>query len=126
MLVYGDNKTAIAGPLDVMFIYHRLPTDTFHPVIYEESPFPGELRPVEELALVRLKSKGHHTQGAPTFAEAQRLLDELRYTVRINDSNVYREQPVPWGGQLGDVMVVHNWRRPGRERTFSPYTPDAN
>lgn len=120
MLVNNGNGTYTVGPLDVICIYHNVTAGTYHPVIYRESPMPGVIKPHTEADNVRLKSSMHHTEGAPTFDGALGLLAQLRERILIPDCNVFTEQALPWDGQLADVMVVSNWRKPGFERDFRP------
>jgi hypothetical protein len=119
MLIDKGDGTYAAGPLDVIFIYHHVEAGTFHPVFYEEHPMPGPVGPYNELEFVRLFSKMHHTRGAPTLEGAQELLAEMRTTIKVEDHNVESEHPMPWDGELGDVMIVPNWRKKGAERSFS-------
>jgi hypothetical protein len=121
MLIDNGDGTYTAGPLDVMFIYHHVGAGTYHPAFYEERPMPGPVAPHDELEFVRLFSKMHHTQGAPTLEEAQQLLVEMRGKIKVDDLNVESETPIPWSGELGDVMLVLNWRKKGAETAFSPH-----
>jgi hypothetical protein len=109
----------IAGPLDAIFIYHNIEGDTYHPVYYRERPMPGPIQPHDELSIVRLASHMHHTVGAETLEEAKQMLADMREQVAIDDLNVDSEHPVPWNGELGDIMVVPNWRKRGEERPFA-------
>lgn len=95
----------LAGPLDVICIL-RLPTGTYHVAFFEERPFPGPVQDVSETSIVRLSSKMHHTQGAPTLEGAQIHLGEMRETLQISDINV-----------IGDVAIevedpVSTWTLP--------------
>lgn len=50
-----------------VLIQHALDTDRYHPAYYRLAPFPGGV----DGGPVRYKSRGHHTTGFDTLAEAQ-------------------------------------------------------
>lgn len=74
---------------------------TWHPIFYYESPLPG---PIDEQAVARYKSKGHHTEGFETRDLALKSCDELK-TKLITEygSNVVMElgddQILEWNGE---------------------------
>jgi hypothetical protein len=109
MLIPKGDGTYMCGPLDVACILHDVAKDRYHAAFFYEKPFPGEVPSVEETCLVRLKSKMHHTEGAPTLEEAQIHLDELLETLTIDEENIWRDAQ-PWDGGVGIVWVVENWK----------------
>ncbi len=117
MLVETGEGTFVTGRLDVVLILHHVEADTYHVCCFTEAPFPGTGGVSGDM--VRLKSRAHHEQGAPTLAEAQVQLDALLQSVHFDEPNILREPAKPWDGELGLVMVVNNWRKPGSERTFA-------
>lgn len=109
----GTKPSHTAGPLDVLCILHDTTVDRYHVAFFEEAPMPGPIGPVEALSAVRLKSRMHHTEGAPTLDGALEHLDTmLAEQIELPESNVCRE-PFPWDGSLGLVWLVPNWRRLG-------------
>jgi hypothetical protein len=120
MRIANADGTVTGGPLDVIMLYHHEKAGTYHPVIYVEAPMPGPVPPFDLVEIVRLKSDQHHTEGSPTLEGGWQLLAELRAIFIIPDQNVYTDQPVPWNGEIGDVMIVPNWRKRGEERSFTP------
>jgi hypothetical protein len=120
MLLFGNGDGMLAaGPLDVVLIYHHVEAGTYHPAIYLDRPMPGPVVPYDEREMVRLRSDQHHTEGAPTLEAAKALVAELRLQLKVEDSNVDVDHPLPWDGRLGDVLIVPNWRKRGAGRTFS-------
>lgn len=59
----------------LFMLLHNLTTNTYHPIMYFESPLPGD----GNEKLVRYKSKGHHTEG---FVNRQDAVDSI-----LNDKN---------------------------------------
>lgn len=55
----------------------NLSTNTFHPIMYFEHPFPGGDQSEGNKRLVRYQSKGHHTAGFASREEAMKHVDEL-------------------------------------------------
>lgn len=111
MMVNNGNGTFTAGPLDVLLILHDVGNDTYHPAFFEEAPMPGPVPDYWEVSVVRLKSKMHHTEGAKTLEEAQKLFDELAEKIELPEENRWRDKARDWDGQLGIVFVEQNWRR---------------
>jgi hypothetical protein len=108
MLIDNGDGSYMTGPLDVLCILHDQTTGRFHPAFFEEAPFPGPRPDLEDLKVVRLKSKMHHTEGAATLEEAMPLLDELAGRIRVRTTNIWRD-PRPWDGQLAVVWLLANW-----------------
>lgn len=120
MLIPNEDGSYTGGPLDVILIYHNIGAGTFHPVFYEEHPMPGRVLDVKDEAVIRLKSKIHHTVGFGTLEEAQdNVRAEMRSQITLPDTNIAIERALPWDGALGDVWLVQNWRQKGDERNFA-------
>lgn len=109
MLIPQGDGTYVMGPLDAIFIWRHVETGRFHPVIFEERPFPGPVQDVEEMAVVRLKSKAHHTVGYESLAEAQAGIAEMRQKLFVEDECVFADDPLEWDGTV-ESMIVPNWR----------------
>ncbi len=56
-------------PVIACGILHNTATDTYHPILYRDSPLPGGVTHPR-----RLRSIGHHTKGFSTLEEALRYL----------------------------------------------------
>ena len=117
MLIGNGDGTFLCGPWDVIVIYQHHTDGTFHPAFYQESPMPGAGGDGVE-NLIRLKSKMHHTDGFATLEEAQASARDLQAKLGLSDDNVVLDLLVPWDGEIGDVMIVQNWRRADAERPF--------
>lgn len=109
MLLANGDGTYTGGAFDVLCILHNVETDTYHAAIFLERPMPGPVLSVENTKIVRLMSKGHHTEGAPTLEEAQKHLDEFAEKIKVPEENIWRE-PRPWDGSLGIIWVEPNWK----------------
>lgn len=111
MLIRHDDGTFTAGPLDVLCILHYVEAGTYHAAFFEERPPPGPPEPdFRKLKIVRLRSKMHHTTGAPDLDGANTHLDELATKIKVPDENLWRD-PIEWDGTQGIVLVRDNWRR---------------
>lgn len=109
MLIENDDKTYTAGPLDVLCILHLEEAATYHPAFLEESPPPGPIQSPEEMKVVRLRSKIHHTTGFKTLEEAQRNLNE-ELSKSLQCQTIWQE-PIPWMGDAFTTLArVHNGR----------------
>lgn len=115
MRVDNGDGTYTAGPLDVVLILYRTSTDTYHICWCREAPLPGMGGVSGDI--VRLKSGGHHTDGAATLDGAKAHLQEFLAMVRHDPLNVC-EVPLEWDGEVF-VQIVSNWRKPGAERPFA-------
>lgn len=100
----------IGGALDAIIVLHNAITDTYHAAYFTEAPMPGPLVPIEKLDTVRLKSRMHHTAGAPTIDEARVHATALQVETELADANVLPDL-VEWDGELGVVLLVPNWRK---------------
>lgn len=111
MFISKGNNVRKAGPADIMCIL-ELPAGTFHVTFFEEHPFPGQAKPVEERKIIRLKSKMHHIKGTRTFEDARKKAEEFRKRIFLPDANVIADRaiaafdPVP-------VWLVPNWLKYG-------------
>lgn len=109
MLISNGDGTYTGGPLDVLCILHDETTGRYHAAFFEHKPMPGPRREVKDIEIVRLKSKGHHDEGAEDLDGANKHLDEFATVIKVSDENVQRE-PIPWDGIIGIVRIVPNWR----------------
>lgn len=107
-MMIQDGDKVIVGPLDVAVILHDVTTGRYHAAFFEDHPLPGPVLAAEDVGLVRLKSKMHHTEGAPDLAGALVHLDAMVDKMVIPIENIWRE-PEPWDGQIGLVWVVPRW-----------------
>lgn len=110
MMMNNGDETFIAGSLDVLCILHNVNTNRYHAAFFEEHPFPGEIKPVEETDIVRLKSKMHHTGGSDTLDGALEHLKELSEKIIVPEENIKKE-PIDWDGEIGITFVWNNWKR---------------
>ena len=113
MLIQNANNTFTAGPFDVLLILYDVDNGTYHPAFFEEAPMPGPVLEVQEVEIVRLRSKMHHTTGARTIEDAQVLFDELATQIEVRDENRWKHRIVPWDGVPRVMLLERNWlRRP--------------
>lgn len=110
MMMDNGNGTFTAGGLDVLCILHDVNTDRYHAAFFEEKPFPGEVKSIEETDIVRLQSKMHHTSGSDTLDGALEHLKELSEKIIVPEENIKKE-PIDWDGELGITFVWNNWRK---------------
>ncbi|TSC81738.1 MAG: hypothetical protein G01um101420_843 [Parcubacteria group bacterium Gr01-1014_20] len=107
MFIDRGDGTVLSGPADTLCIL-RLPVGSYHVAFFEEKPMPGPVKPINELSIIRLKSKMHETNGHETLEGAKASLAELRKKFIVPDENVVDdvafevEDPV-------QVWVVENW-----------------
>lgn len=109
MLIENGDGTYTGGALDVLLILHHVENGTYHPALFLEAPMPGPVPAPEDIKVVRVRSRFHHTTGAPTLEEAQAILDELAEKVIVPDANRWREQVFDWDGELGMTLLLPNW-----------------
>lgn len=109
MLLPTGDGTYSMGPLDAIFIWKHRETGRFHPVFFEEYPMPGPPKKLEEMAVVRLKSKMHHAAGFLLREEAIASIDDFRKSIFVDDECVFLD-PIDWDGEV-EIMIVPNWRR---------------
>jgi hypothetical protein len=107
MLIEKDGGMLLAGPADMVCIL-KLPAGTFHVAFFEEHPMPGPVQPINELPVIRLRSKMHHTSGSPTFEGAQQHVRELRAKIELPDSNVLDSEAIPVRDPVSNLLVP-NW-----------------
>lgn len=104
-----DDGTYVAGPADILCIL-KLPAGTFHVAFFEEHPMPGPIRPIDELDVLRLKSKAHHTIGGKTLEEAQIHLSEMRAKIKLPDENVVGDKEIEVIDSV-NVWILPNWKK---------------
>jgi len=68
----GPDGTFTTGHLDVLLILHHVEAGTYHAAFFEEAPPPGPVQDVGDVAIVRLRSKLHHTTGASSVHARRR------------------------------------------------------
>lgn len=107
MLIDQGDGTFLAGPADIMCIL-GLPSGKFHVAFFEEKPMSGPVRPIEELAVIRLKSKMHHTQGASTLEGAREQIRELRERIVITDGSVMTDEVITVEDPVS-TWILPNW-----------------
>ena len=110
MMMDNGNGTFTAGGLDVLCILHNINTNRYHAAFFEEHHFPGNVKPVEETDVVRLKSKMHHTGGSDTLDGALEHLKDLSEKIIVPDENIWKE-PIEWNGEIGITFIRDNWRK---------------
>lgn len=109
MLIDNGDGTYIVGPLDVLCILRHAETGRFHAAFFEEMPMPGPVPPADEVEVIRLKSKMHHTEGSDTLEGAQEHLGELAKQLYIDPMMILRD-PQEWDGHEGVVTFMSNPR----------------
>jgi len=109
MMIQNGDGTFTGGPLDVLCVLHDVTTGKYHPAFFEEAPMPGSVADVQDVKIVRLKSKMHHTGGFINLEEAHKSLDELCAQIRVTPENIWRK-PREWGGEIGIVWLEENWK----------------
>ena len=110
MLVSNGDGTYLGGPLDVICVLQDETTGLFHACFMEEHPMPGPVVPANEVTVVRLKSKMHHTTGAWTFEEGVEQARELAASIHLADENLMLDAPWEWDGAPALVRIIPNWR----------------
>ena len=63
----------------IIGMLHNITTGRFHPIVFFESPLPGEGKPT------RHKSKNHHTEGFATREEALAEVELIRAKLLLNN-----------------------------------------
>ena len=111
MLIDQGDGTLLAGPADIMCIL-GLPSGTFHVTFFEEKPMPGPIQPIDKLDTIRLKSKMHYTEGAPSLEGAQEHVRELRKKILVKDENVMTDEAIKVEDPVS-VWMLPNWTRQG-------------
>jgi hypothetical protein len=79
VLIHSNNETCFAGPLDAILILRHAATGRYHVAFFEEQPPPGPRQAVDDVQVVRLKSRMHHTAGSDTLEGAGVHVDELNW-----------------------------------------------
>lgn len=106
MLLKNEDGTHTAGPYDLMCIQHDEATGRYHVALYEEKPLPGPVQ--DRPAVLRLKSKMHHYEGAEDFPGALVHLAELREEIHLKDEQVWEDEDrvVEVASAGPDVMAI--------------------
>lgn len=112
MLIEKEKGVFLGGAADIICIL-KLPGGTFHVAFYEEHPMPGPIQPIKDLDFIRLKSRMHHTVGAPTLEGAQKHFDDMRTKIKIPDSNVARNMALEMDDPVS-TLVLPNWIKKGK------------
>ena len=107
-MIKNEDGTYTMGPLDAVLILRHRYTGRFHYAIFEEAPMPGPVPAVDDVKMVRLRSKAHHTDGAATLDEAKQQIATMRTTIKIDDASVDLD-PITWNGGLPIMLFAHNW-----------------
>ena len=86
-------------PNPIITLIHNFAANTWHPVVFKESPLPGGGPPH---SLIRYKSVMHHTAGFPTREEALKSITEelvARVTdIAIGPVTVDTTEDIEWDG----------------------------
>ena len=91
----------------VFLILHNTKLNRWHPILFWECPPPsGHLG-----ACFRWKSRGHHTSGFPSLAEAEKYIHEHGLPEQHKHKqggHVYfdTDQPVEWNGEGTPAAVL--------------------
>ncbi len=99
MLIYSVPRTPIIAML------HNSGANRWHPILFLEAPLPGD----DPDKPVRHKSKGHHTAGFATHAEALAEVESMRERLKQHFGSEVRtclEKDFPWDGDGVPAMVV--------------------
>jgi hypothetical protein len=117
MLIANGDGSYTAGPLDALIILRHQETGRFHVAFFEEHPFPGPIRPVSEVGVVRLISNMHHTEGAASLPEAFPQRTEMLQKLHLAPTNIF-DEVVEWDGHPGVVLFYPNWLKSIGEPTL--------
>lgn len=112
MRIERDDGTFDGGPLDIWTILFNINTKRFHPVFFSESPLPGPVPSVEEIKVVRLKSRMHHTGGLDTFEKAVTDMKANSEKLRVPETNIWK-CAFAWDGEIPLVWITNNWLKDG-------------
>jgi hypothetical protein len=82
----------------IVAMLHNTGTDRYHPILFRESPLPGNPE-----NLVRHRSSGHHTKGFDTRPEALVSAEEL---AKRQDAKTCLAKDFEWDGRDIPAMVV--------------------
>lgn len=86
----------------IIALIHNTTADTWHPVVFAESPLPGPDGPHKP---VRHKSKGHHTLGFSTREEAEKDAREV-LAPKIAGVTLKLDVVFDWDGEGIPAMVA--------------------
>jgi hypothetical protein len=112
MLIENGDGTYTGGPLDIWLILQDVNTKRFHPAFFQERPFPGPIKDVQDVDVVRLASKMHHTTGFDTWEAAVKELNEtMLKAVKVAPENVWQDKPREWDGGIPVMLLENNWKK---------------
>lgn len=77
----------------IIGMLHNQALNRWHPILFYEAPFPG---PAESGKPVRMRSKGHHTEGYATREAAVAGANEL--AEKVAGARLAIEQDIEWAG----------------------------
>lgn len=80
---------------------HNQAQNRWHPILFSEAPFPGA---PDLTAPIRLRSRGHHTEGFDTRDAAIVAAQELKAKVEP-DPAMFLESDIEWDGK--DTPAMH-------------------
>jgi hypothetical protein len=115
-MIQNADGTFNLGLFDILCILHDEGKDRYHTAYFTEAPFPGPVP--SNPGLIRLKSRGHHTEGFATFEEAQANLrnEVVKQLKPLDEKNCWDAKAIPWDGEPGIVWILPNWHREGAIR----------
>lgn len=111
MFVAIGNGQYACGSFDVLAVLHDQRTGRFHAAVLVEDPPPGEPKPLEQVEVVRLRTRMHHTAGADTLEGACEHLREIHKQIHVLDTNIWFDKVFEWDGGHGAMVLVKNWLR---------------
>lgn len=82
-----------------MLILEHFDTGRFHPCFFSEAPFPGSQQPH---GFVRLRSRGHHTEGFATVEEATAYMREFC----AENGFTFHPEVMLWDGEPGITTLI--------------------
>lgn len=94
--------------MHLVMMLHNTKNETFHPIMFRDSPMPGE-GTGEHLNFIRFKSIGHHTTGFKSkeiaLHECSNIKDKL---VKHYDPDVVinTEDFIEWDGEGSPASVI--------------------
>lgn len=91
----------------IIGMIHNTTAETWHPVVFVESPLPGPPSPDKP---IRHKSKGHHTTGFKTRDEAVAEATAMKARMTgdsIGEPRLVLDRDFPWDGNGIPAMVEY-------------------
>lgn len=84
----------------VYAVLHNTKLNRWHPILFAESPLPGNPR-----NLVRHKSRGHHTNGFESREEA--IANAKEGAAQIACTRFVLQADIPWDGEGIPAMTAY-------------------